>query len=315
MIIRILWAGVAMLRSIPPEAVLLEFLEDLSEVVQDREPIVLVLRGSLLLRHWFAESARPAADIDLECFEREKGKRGQRYTSLVDHGRGLCCYVVEHDASRSASRDVVFNPLDPPGDGESLWEYGSPGERYYLGWSQIRRGERSGRLQIDIAAADLYDLEEISVFDIHLVSTRARTFRFPAYTPEMMLAAKLSWLIRGFTWRGASKSYGAHAWTGEMKDLFDSHLILTNAEIRCDLLQKCLMVVGRDDAVDLGNLEALFGPQRTKLTDGDFSNWSEFRRQHEERITSGPAEMLHTIANHLEPMLGKSWRRTDWHAK
>ena len=74
--------GGAMSRLTPQEIVLVEFLRYLSQTVHDEEPVVLILRGSLLMRHWFGERARPAADIDLECFERVRGGRGPRPDSL-----------------------------------------------------------------------------------------------------------------------------------------------------------------------------------------------------------------------------------------
>jgi hypothetical protein len=107
----LLVASVTMAQSLVPEAVYIDFLRHLSETVHDQEPVVLVLRGSLLLRNWFGEGARPAADIDLECFERVRGTRGDairpRFTSLVDNARGSCCFAAE--ASHGYPRTAVKN--------------------------------------------------------------------------------------------------------------------------------------------------------------------------------------------------------------
>lgn len=259
------------------------------------DPVVLVLRGSLLLRHWFGSSARTPADLDLECFVRRPEGRGDRFPSLLDHGRGLCAFAAEN----SAARDIEFDETDVPEDGHSLWDYGTPGARSYLGWHWRSRGQ-SGRLQIDIAAAGSYALNEIGIADVSLTTCDGYAFRFPAYEPEMMLAAKLSWLVRGLSRR----TDGTLAWTGQPKDLFDVHLLLTKRDLRTDLLQKSLAAVCAEDGFDGRNLEVLFEPQWRSMADGDFGNWEEFQAQLPAPMATGPAVMLRTIAERLVPLLG-----------
>lgn len=295
----------------PQETALLEFLRYLSETVTDREPGILILRGSLLLRHWFGERARPAADIDLECFERERGGRGGRFPSLIDHARGLCCFATETAwANRGAEEFVGFDEIDVPEDGQSLWEYGTPGQRFYAGWTWHGREGRSGRIQIDLAESASYDLNELSVADVRLDSLNGGTFRFPAYTPEMMLAAKLSWLLRGFgrlvPARGSDRK-----WNGEPKDLYDVHLLLTKTDLRADVFQKSLMAVGREDQLDWNNLPVLCDVRRVAMADADFRTWGEFRERHQDLISSGPVELLHTIADRLGPLLGDFYLRQE----
>src|SRR4051812_22320223 len=100
------------------EAVQLEVLRYLSEIVHQDEPVILILRGSVLLRHWFGESARPAADIDLECVVRARGGRGNRFPTLVDHGRGLCCFATEQAwRYRGETQYIEFDEIDVPEDG------------------------------------------------------------------------------------------------------------------------------------------------------------------------------------------------------
>jgi hypothetical protein len=294
-----------MCRTIPPEAVCIEFLRNLSEFLLADEPVVLILRGSLLLRHWFGENAREAADVDLECFERRRGARGERFPSLVDHGRGLCCYATQE----GRSRPIGFVETDAPEDGQSLWTYGSPGERFYVGWVWPQREGQSGRLQIDIAEAGSYDLNEISVADVSLTSIDGQVFHFPSYTPEMMLAAKLSWLVRSFTRRIDDDGRVTSTWSGEPKDLFDVHLLLTKASLRAEVFQKSLLTVGADDELDWNNLEALFDVQQEKMTDSDFANWEEFHQRHRALVSPGPVELLQTIADRLEPLLGDFYLR------
>ncbi|HTU18987.1 MAG TPA: nucleotidyl transferase AbiEii/AbiGii toxin family protein [Gemmataceae bacterium] len=288
----------------PQEVALNAFLRYLSETVHGGEPVILVLRGSLLLRHWFAESARPAADIDLECFERVRGRRGNRFTSLIDHCRGLCCFATERAAwaNRGAAPVVEFDENAVPEDGQSLWDYGTPGQRFHAGWTWHGPEERTGRIQIDLAESGSYDLNEIGVTDVPLVSLDGSTFRFPCYAPETMLATKLSWLLRSF---GRLNPGGSDLeWKGDPKDLYDLHLLLTKTNLRVNVFQKALMAIGREDRLDWNNLQALFDVDRAEMTDADFRNWDEFREQHKDLVPSGPVELLWTIADRLGPLLG-----------
>ncbi len=298
-----------MSQSFVPQEVSVEFLRNLWETVNPRDPVILVLRCSLLLSHWYGESARPAADIDLECFERVRGVRSsgvrQRFTSLVDNARGLCCFAAQTSPGypRRAER-IEFDEIDAPEDGESLWEYGSPGERFYLGWVWHGREGQRGRLQLDIAESGSYDFNEISVDDIHLTALDGITFPFPAYTPEMMLAAKLSWLMRGMTRRTDDRGSHLIAWAGEPKDLFDAHLLLTRSTLRADVFQKSLLAVGADDERNWNDLHSLFCGRSDPMAVQEFANWEDFRRRHAELVSCGPAEMVKTVAERLEPLLG-----------
>jgi uncharacterized protein (TIGR02996 family) len=309
--------------SVPPVEVLLEFLRLLRETVSGSR-LVPVLRGSLLLRHCFGDEARPAADIDLECFERPRlqpltaeemryigpgrGDYGE-FESLVDYGKAICRYAAESTQyyrwDRSASRPAVeFQETEVPEDGSSLWTYGTPGQRYYVGWA---RGRQSGRLHIDIAEAGSYDLADIGVADVELTvhwqgSLPGQPFHFPAYTAEMLLAAKLSWLLRSFKWQQCPGDTGPPEWSGEPKDLFDAHLLLTKGKLRANLFEKSLMAVGAEDKLDWNNLTALF-KWVPALRDADFPNWDGFCQQHQSILNRGPAEMMLTVMECLKPLL------------
>lgn len=295
----------------PQETALTEFLRYLSETIHEEERVILVLRGSLLLRHWFGERARPAADIDLECFEGVRGGRGNRFPSLIDHGRGLCCYATELAwANREAAQFVEFDEIDVPEDGHSLWDYGTPGQRFYAGWTWHGPEDQTGRIQIDLAQSRAYDLNEISVADVPLVSLDGSAFHFPSYTPEMMLAAKLSWLMRSCRRLPSGGGYDLE-WKGEPKDLFDVHLLLTKTDLRADVFQQSLLAIGREDQLAWNNLQALFDVRWAKLTEADFPNWSEFRARYKPLTPSGPVELLRTIADRLEPLLGDFYLRDE----
>ena len=64
-----------MSQALTPESVLIEFLRNLGEFVQANEPVVLVLRGSLLLRRWFGEKARPPAGHRPGMFRADTGNK------------------------------------------------------------------------------------------------------------------------------------------------------------------------------------------------------------------------------------------------
>jgi len=174
----------------PPTEVLVEFLHALRQTVSPDDQIVPVLRGSTLLRRWFGEAARPAADIDLEWFQQPGW--GGRFASPIEHARGLCMFAVgDHHGS-----PIDFDPDIPvPSDGVSLWDYDTPGVRCYTGWTWTDRKLR-GVLQVDIAQAGCYDLAGVAPETIELPREWGGPARLLAYSPEMLLAAKLSWIVR-----------------------------------------------------------------------------------------------------------------------
>jgi uncharacterized protein (TIGR02996 family) len=221
------------------------------------------------------------------------------------YGRALCLYATEqrHRPGGGDGRpDLEFEPIDPE-DGTDLWDYGTPGERCYTLWIWHSQGEARGRLQIDLAQAGSYALDDIGVEEIEFAAPCNQRFRFRAYTPEMLLAAKLSWLVRNLKSKVSSNGQTLE-WSGEPKDLFDAHLLLTKANLRPDLLQKSLLAVGVEDKLDWGKLETLLDADSTEMADIDFPNWEEFRGRHQEVITCGPAEMLQTVVARLIPALG-----------
>lgn len=291
--------------TVAPVEVLVEFLRRLSRTLAPSDP-VLVLRGSLLLKWWFGPDARPAADIDLECFERAVDPGDSRFRRApVSHARALCLYATEDRVApgenRSGTPDIEFEPIEPE-DGTDLWEYNTPGERYYTLWVAHHRDDARGRLQIDLAQGGSYELSDIGVEEIELATAETTPFRFRAYTPEMLLAAKISWLIRGLKRPGKRGVNRPRRWTGEPKDLFDAHLLLTKANLRKDQFESALYAVGIEDKLDWLDLES-FLDAASRMSDDDFGNWSEFQREHQALINCGPADMMRTVANRLGAIL------------
>lgn len=302
----------------PPQEVLLEFVRLLNQTVLEyEETLVPVLRGSLLLRHWFGDHARRAADLDLECFERaEPPEDGigpyDEYQSLVDNGKAMCRYAAEtSELSRNTEGNIFFRESNAPGaEGASLWAYGTPGERYFAGWVMRGHPLRSGLLQIDIAESDSYTLDDISIADIELGEGADRV-ACPAYTPEMLLAAKLSWLMRSLTRRTVNGNIAAPRWHGELKDLFDTHLLLKRAELDAASFQKSLLALGAECDLEWSRLAVLFDVQRAPMSVQDFPGWHEFVAQRGEVVVSEPHEMLQVVAERLEPLLGDFYLRQE----
>ncbi len=127
----------------------------------------------------------------------------------------------------------------------------------------------------------------------------------------MMLAAKLSWLLRSFRRRHPGRGVNAPEWTGEPKDLFDVYLLLMQADLRADTFRQSLAAVGNEDRLHWNNLQALFDVRSVQRTDADFPNWREFHQRHTALLTSTPVGMLETIADRLEPLLGDFYLREE----
>lgn len=296
--------------SAPPDEVFAAFLGRLNRTVREFEAeLVPVVRGSALLRHWLGDAARPAADIDLECFSARgtpvpAGERFggyEEYESLVDFGKAMCRYAANSSRYGDNEEDetaVEFEEADPPAGGVSLWTYGTPGERYFAGWQMPATGE-AGLLQLDIAESN-YTLDDIATTTIE-VALDGESVECPAYAPETMLAAKLSWLLRSFERANGTDPL---TWKGEPKDLFDAHLLLTQVELEAEPFQKSFLAIGTQDGLNWNAL-AEFMTAGHALKDKDFHNWPAFRKAHKDIIDCGPAEMLRAIAENLQPLLGE----------
>jgi uncharacterized protein (TIGR02996 family) len=291
-----------MFQPTPTEAAALQLLQNLGHLIQPNEAVLPVLRGSLLLRQWFGAQARPAADLDLECFARPGGR--WRTPTPIQHGRVLCGYST-FEYPPGSPELVTFEDSDAPGGADSLWDYGTPGERFHLPWRDRTGG--SGQLQLDLADAGSYTPGDLGVADVELTALDMR-FRIPAYSAEAMLAAKVSWLVRGLTRRVSDRGVRAPLWTGQVKDLFDAHLLLTRRDLRPELFRQALLAVGAADGLAWNNLETLFDARQAPPAEADFPGWDDFRREHAGRLPCGPAGMMWAVADGLEPLLGDFFR-------
>jgi uncharacterized protein (TIGR02996 family) len=292
-------ARVAAPDPVPPTEVLVEFLHALQRTVSPYDQIVPVLRGSTLLKRWFGEAARPAGDIDLEWFQQPGW--GGRFTSPVEHARGLCMFAVgDHYGSPI---EFVEPDIPVPSDGVSLWEYDTPGVRCYTGWTWTDRKLR-GVLQIDIAQAGSYDLAGVATETIEFPRQWGEPARLLAYSPEMLLAAKLSWIVRHVQCKTAPEGRCFLTFLGEPKDLFDAHLLLTQGRLRPEVFQSAFLAVAIEDKLDWNRLDVLLDQRLGPPEDDAFPNWTDVFARHEKLIHQPPAEMLRTVIARLRPLLG-----------
>jgi uncharacterized protein (TIGR02996 family) len=314
--------------SATPTPVLIEFLRALTRLTTEwDEGFNPVLRGSLLLHHWYGDRARPPADLDIECFvdpnaPREiddeedepyipegefygpiEGRFGSfgNFVSRVDFGKAMCRYAVRDSEYESWESGIVFlNDESPPADGASLWVYGTPGKRYFTAWEWDGHRPGRGRLQLDLATPGPYIPDDLGVVNEPFVAPGNVTFLATGYSKEAMLAAKVSWLVRSFR-RADDWSV---AWTGEPKDLFDAHLIATSDDLRPDVFQRAMLAIGAGDRLNWNTLDVLFDVRRAEVSDELFGNWKEFARRDPDLVPTGPAAMWSELADRLEPLLG-----------
>ncbi len=314
----------------PPVEVLVEFLHGVRRLVDEwEEGFVPVLRGSLLLRHWYGECARPPADIDVECFddpdvEREyepgdeppqqddgfygpvEGRYGRwgNFVSRVDFGKALCRDAVWGYGPDRPGGDVGIRFRDDesaPDDGASLWVYGTPGKRYYSTWEWVGHSPASGRLQLDLSTPGPYTPADLGVVNEAFTAPGEVGFRFSAYSKEAMLAAKVSWLVRGLMRTGG----GRVAWAGEPKDLYDAHLLATDRGLRPDVFRRAMLAVGAADGLDWNGFDVLFDVRRVAVGDGVFGNWPAFAGRYADLVGPGPVTLWGEVADRLGPLLGE----------
>ncbi|MFO0974867.1 MAG: nucleotidyl transferase AbiEii/AbiGii toxin family protein [Planctomycetaceae bacterium] len=288
-----------------PMEVYAEFLHSLNSTVSSYDDLVPVLRGSILMKHWFGEAARPAGDVDLEWFPMDRYR--SRFGSVVDHARALCMYALYN----SDGRQIDFNEDIPiPPDGVSLWEYDTPGLRCYTGWTweelSVNGLSRidSGVMQVDLAQAGSYSLAEIVTETIELPRVPREPASFLAYAPEMLLAAKFSWIVRQIDCVPEPDGSLRLHFKGEPKDLFDAHLLLTGRTVRPDLFQMAFLAVVKEDKLDSRRLAALLDSELT-IPESDWElSWPTFFHQHSALLQVPPHDMLRTVLTNVRRHLG-----------
>jgi uncharacterized protein (TIGR02996 family) len=288
---------------VPPMEVFAEFLDSLQRAISSHDRIIPVLRGSILLQRWFGDAARAAADIDLEWFPMPDW--GGRFSSPIEHARALCMFAATDHSYRQPSSPIAFQETQTPGDGENLWDwdYGTPGLRCHTGWTWEDRRLR-GILQIDDALAGSYGLMGISTETIELPRASGEPIKCRGYTMEMMLAAKLSWIVRNVRRETGLDASDVLSFSGEPKDLYDAHLLLTKGELRSEVFQSVFLTVAMEDKLDWRQLDVLLD-QELALWDGSWSQcWPDFFTRNQLLLKDHPGEMLRTVSRRTQRLLG-----------
>jgi uncharacterized protein (TIGR02996 family) len=322
----------------PPIEVLQEFLFSVHRLTTEWEDgFDPVLRGSLLLQHWYGKKARPAADIDFECFIRPDFRREDEddedddiademnefygpvegrfgsygeFVSRVDLGKAMCRYSANagsYDRPGGDSGILFSNEFTPPEDGASLWVYGTPGRRYYAHWQYRGNNPASGRLQLDLSSPGAYSQEDLGVQSEEFTALGGNRFPFKCYSREAMLATKVSWLMRSM----ARSTKPGIVWTGEPKDLFDAHLILSQDKLEPDVFQKAFLAVGSLDNLNWNNFDILFDVKRLTIADETFKNWPEFAARYPKLVKKGPVELWEELIDGLTPLLGDLYPQAE----
>src|SRR5207248_8268773 len=173
----------------------------------------------------------------------------------------------------------------------------------YTGWTWTDRKLR-GVLQIDIAQAGCYDLAGVAPETVELPREWGEPARLLAYSPEMLLAAKLSWIRRRVQRNTTPEGSRFLAFLGEPKDLFDAHLLLTEGHLRPEVFQNALLAVAMEDKLDWNHMDALLDQALALPGGGGFPNWSDFSDRHEKLSHQPPAEMLRTVIARVRPLMG-----------
>lgn len=169
-----------------------------------------VLRGSVLLKSWFGESARPPGDIDwvvlTNVTDLESYYIRKMFESLVEMIRTS----PEIEGVKLLSDDIVT---------EDIWTYErAPGRRIMVPW-RVDDGSDGGAVQMDLVFGESL-LEPFEVIDYTMWD--GRTMKLQGVSRELSLIWKLVWLQTDTYPQG--------------KDLFDAVLLGEHATPSLELL-------------------------------------------------------------------------------
>jgi uncharacterized protein (TIGR02996 family) len=120
----------------------------------------------------------------------------------------------------------------------------------------------------------------------------------------MLLAAKLSWIVRHTRSNPTPEGGRSLAVLGEPKDLFDAHLLLTAGRLRPEVFQSAFLAVAMEDKLDWNQMDVLLGQGLALPEDDGLANWADFRGRYERLPLRPPAEMLRTAIERLRPLMG-----------
>jgi hypothetical protein len=282
---------------LPSEIVMIELLCHVNSYLPLHH-FALVLRGSLLQRIWLGETARPAGDVDLEIvfYPTITPQVHEWYNDLsaIECVRNALCNSTE-----DVNKSILFTGNNQIREGDTLWEYDSPGQRYHANWQWAEKG-LAENLQIDIAQSQYSDLIMQHLAPISLTDLTGNQTNIPAYTQELQLASKMYWLLKSVRY---SRLFQTYTWRGEIKDIFDVYSLLQHGSLDSIRVRSALLAIWKNEKLqpqDWLNLKQLV---LANLPDQAFNGWNEFRHIHNSLIDKSPAMMLKFITEKIELLI------------
>ena len=290
------------------------FLRYLAEVtvqwsLHDSHPLP-VLRGSLLMRHWFGEHAREAKDVDLELFDpnvtiRSRAQPIDRRNIVVRPS-----WLIEMTRLALTEADGNSTPPFLETHAESIWQYGTPGGRFVFD-----HGDTLEALEVDLASQGPYMWDELGLKTLEFTGPSVLqadelgpTEMDPAptilaYSPELMTAAKLSWVLRSFQF--LNRAAGHLRLSAQPKDVFDLHLLLSRGQLAAEQLEQAICLVTHEEDVSWDAIDWLCDPQRMGDTEMVMADWDEFFQHRAPHLQGdcSPRELLIGIAERLPTLL------------
>ncbi len=70
-------------------------------------------------------------------------------------------------------------------------------------------------------------------------------------------------------------------------------------------------MLGEEDKLQWNHLQSLFDVKYVELSERDFPTWNAFAQRHPDIVTASPVELLNTIAERLEQLLGDFYLREE----
>lgn len=166
---------------------------------------------------------------------------GGRFASPIEHARALYMFSATDHSYRQSSSPIVFQETQTPGGNVRAFGIGTMALRdFAVMQDRLPEDHRlRGIQQIDAALAGSYGLMGIATETIEIPRASGEPIKFRGYSREMLLAAKLSWIVRNIRRETRLDARDVLAFSGEPKDFYDAHLLVTKRGIAFRGLSKC----------------------------------------------------------------------------
>jgi hypothetical protein len=230
-----------------------------------------ILRGGMLLRHWFRPVPRPADDLDLiATFARSVEEAAARFLPAL--------------ADETVGDGVVFDTDGGRVEGIFL-DTGSPGMRVYA--SGVADGNEVD-FHIDVSFGPAPRPAPVLV---EILTACGRTARVWACRPEAVAGQKVQ----------ALRHLGMLSWRA--KDLDDLRLLLTRVLTDAGALRGACAAYLADIGVSLDDARALFGPKSWWGMKRSSARWLDFVESGRRDVPRDLAGVVAEVARRLAPVL------------